>query len=43
MISFQELVGHLDKRTVANLVGNTKDLWTPISRMLEFFCICVEF
>jgi hypothetical protein len=35
MISFQKLVKYLEKKgKLLTWVGNTKDLWTPISRFL---------
>ena len=41
IISFQKLVGNSNKMTIANL-GNTKNLWTPISNLLENICICLD-
>ena len=44
IISFQKSIGNLDKMTVANLGGQhqrTLDC-TPISRVLESICICLE-
>jgi hypothetical protein len=39
IVSFQKLVGNLDKKTVATWVGNTKNISTLISRVLEKNCI----
>ena len=33
----QKLAGNLDKMIIANLGGNTINLRTPISRVIEFF------
>ena len=41
MISFQKLVGNLDKLAVSK-VGNTRDLCTLISNILKSVCICLE-
>ena len=43
IISFQKLVGNLDKITVASLRRQHQgDRWTPISRVLENICICLK-
>ena len=42
IISFQKLVRNLDMMTIANLGGNTRDLWTFISRVFENVCIRLE-
>ena len=42
IISFQKVVGNLDKVQLLTWVGNTRDLWTTISRVLENICIFLE-